>query len=115
MRVIAQSRFWSRTVIYIGAVMLLLIASALTESTIGPALYLIAIAVTLPTGVLIGPSLWASSFAVALLVQILRLGEQAHEALTVFGVALVFTVAASANALLARELWRVRPAAWRST
>lgn len=101
-------RFLAWTGVYAGLVAALVIVSFLTPDTIGPAVYLTAGALTLPAGVFIYPALWANVLLVGLLVHLLGLGASTEEYLTLAGVVVVFSIAALANALLARELWRAR-------
>jgi len=101
-------RFLVWTGFYAGVVAVLVIVSFLTQYTVGPALYLTAGALTLPAGVFIYPALWANMLLVGLLVHIMGLSSSAEEYLTLAGVVVVFSLAALANALLARELWRAR-------
>ena len=103
-----RSRFTAVTAVYSIAVLTLLVASYLTESTVGPVLYLVAAALTLPVGVVIYPALWINSLLAGVLASLFRLEDRGSEVLALSGVGTVFVLAAVANAFVIAELWRAR-------
>ncbi|WP_285690471.1 hypothetical protein [Actinoplanes sp. NBRC 103695] len=86
----------------------LLVVSFLTESTVGPVIYLVAASLTLPVGMLIYPALWINSLLTSAVASLFRLGDRGSEVLTLSGVGTVFVLAAIANALVLAELWDAR-------
>lgn len=91
--------------VYVGVVVALTIASSFTQDSVGPALYLLAGFLTLPTGVLIYPALFVNLFLTGLITTALGFGFGAEDVVREVGVTVIFAGAAFANSVLVRLVW----------
>jgi hypothetical protein len=91
---------------YVGFVTLLIGVSFLTQDSTGPALYLLAAGLTLPTGLAIYPALWVNAWLADATHELLGFSGNAAGAVQVAGVFVVFAVAALLNGALASYSWR---------